>query len=104
MCKKYIVYDDYKDVSRIKKYFDDIMLLNFTEQERDELFYEYFNITNNVIYKDFIDFRNILLLGNTSDKIDKFTFISYQYHLYKRETEYLKRLLLNMLAKHMINY
>ena len=90
MCKKYIVYDDYKDVSKIKKYFDDIMLLNFTEQERDELFYEYFNIKNNVIYKDFIDFRNILLLGNKSDKIDKFTFISYQYHLYRRETEYLK--------------
>jgi hypothetical protein len=90
MHKKYIVYDDYKDVSKIKKYFDDIMMLNFTEQERDELFYEYFNIKNNVIYKDFIDFRNILLLGNTSDKIDKFTFISYQYHLYRRETEYLK--------------
>ena len=90
MCKKYIVYDDYKDVSKIKKYFDDIMMLNFTEQERDELFFEYFNIKNNFIYKDFIDFRNILLLGNTSDKIDKFTFISYQYHLYRRETEYLK--------------
>jgi dsDNA-binding SOS-regulon protein len=90
MCKKYIVYDDYKDVSKIKQYFDDIIMLNFTELERDELFYDYFNIKNNVIYKDFIDFRNILLLGNASDKIDKFTFISYQYHLYKRETEYLK--------------
>ena len=99
MCKKYIVYDDYKDVSKIKQYFDDILMLNFTEQERDELFYEYFNIKNNVIYKDFIDFRNILLLGNDSNKIDKFTFISYQYHLYRRETEYLKMFIIKYVGE-----
>jgi hypothetical protein len=74
-------------------------MLNFTEQERDELFYEYFNIKNNVIYKDFIDFRNILLLGNDSNKIDKFTFISYQYHLYRRETEYLKTFIIKYVGE-----
>jgi hypothetical protein len=89
MSKKYFIDEDYKDVSNIKQYFEDILMLNFTEHERDELFYEYFNINNNVVYKDFIDFRNILLFGNDSNKIDKFTFTSFQYHLYRTEMEYL---------------
>jgi hypothetical protein len=74
--KKWIQFDN-KNNDKINRIYNDIITLNFREDEMVEII-EVF-LKNNISWDNFIKFRNIILYGSDNE-YDKLHFISFQYH------------------------
>lgn len=68
---------DYDNINIINKIYNDIINLNFTENEICDILRKTFE--NNLTWYNFKKFRDIILKGS-DDKIEKIYFISFQYH------------------------
>lgn len=68
---------DYDNIQNINKIYNDIVHLNFKEDEMIAIIKDFFG--NNLTWFNFKNFRNIILLGS-NDNIEKLYFVTFQYH------------------------
>lgn len=76
--KKWVKLDyEYNNINKIKTIYNDIINLNFTECEINEMIVIFFK--NNLTWDNFKKFRDIILKGSDGS-LEKIYFITFQYH------------------------
>ena len=68
---------EYENINYINKIYNDIIHLNFKEDEISDIIQDFFG--NNLTWYNFKIFRDIILLGS-NDNIEKLYFVTFQYH------------------------
>jgi hypothetical protein len=68
---------EYDNINSINKIYNDIIHLNFKEDEMSIIMRDFFG--NNLTWFNFKNFRDIILLGS-NDNIEKIYFVTFQYH------------------------